>query len=159
MPKRLVYVTIVMALLAPPAVHAQASAPSGATRPAPGAGTVALMSLGGSVGSLAGIGLVALASDCGVDDLGCTILSVGAGGAAGALGATVGSWLVARNAGVRASFLGAGLGAVVGTGIGLGVHYILNSGSSRNFDTPGAVVPIFVLSQGIFAALGSQWIR
>ena len=130
-----------------------------AERPAPDAGTIALMALGGSVGSLAGMGLVSVASDCGIDDLACTIVTVSAGGAAGALGAVVGTYLVARGARVRASALGAGLGAVLGTGVGLGVHYLLNRGTSRNFDTPSAVVPIFVLAQGIFAALGSQWIH
>ena len=158
MRKGLPRVSLALTLLAAP-VGAQSITPSAATRPSPGSGTLALMALGGSVGSLAGIGLVALASSCGGDDLACTILSVGAGGAAGAIGATVGTMVVARGADVRASTFGAGLGAVAGTAVGLGVHYLLNRGTSRNFDTPGAVVPIFALAQGIFAALGSQWIK
>jgi hypothetical protein len=50
---------------------------------------------------------------------------------------------------------GAALGAVVGTGVGLGVHWLLNSNSDRNLGDK-IVVPIFVLSQGVFATLGSR---
>jgi hypothetical protein len=44
---------------------------------------------------------------------------------------------------------------VVGTGFGLGVHYVLNKGSDRNLDDV-VVIPIFTLSQGTIAALGSR---
>src|SRR6266550_7865161 len=39
------------------------------------------------------------------------------------------------------------LGAVAGTGAGLGIHYLLNKGTDRNLGD-GPVIPIFVLSQG-----------
>ena len=42
---------------------------------------------------------------------------------------------------------------------GVSAALTLLAAPTINFDTPGAVVPIFVLAQGIFAALGSQWIR
>jgi hypothetical protein len=111
--------------------------------------------LAGSVGSLVGIGIVGLASNCGVDDLRCILLTVGAGGALGAVGATVGTSLAARAMHSPRSAGGAALGAVVGTGVGLGVHWLLNSNSDRNLGDK-IVVPIFVLSQGVFATLGSR---
>jgi hypothetical protein len=116
----------------------------------------AIEAFSGSLGSLFGIGVVGLVSDCGVEDLGCLILSVGAGGVMGAVGATIGTSLAARATNSPRSITGAALGAVVGTGVGLGVHYLLNRMSDRNFDDAAAVVPIFVLSQGIVSALGSR---
>jgi hypothetical protein len=94
-------------------------------------------------------------SKCDVEDLACTILTVGAGGALSAVGATVGTTLVARQTGSHRSIPGALGGSVVGTGVGLGVHYILNRESDRNLGDK-IVVPIFVLAQGIFAAWGSR---
>ncbi len=114
-----------------------------------------LEALGGTVGSLVGMGIVAAASNCGVEDLGCLLLTVGAGGAVSAIGATVGTTLVARQTGSRRSIPGALLGSVVGTGARLGVHYLLNRESDRNLGDK-VVVPIFALSQGIFAAWGSR---
>lgn len=114
-----------------------------------------LETLAGSVGSLVGIGIVGLASNCGVDDLRCILLTVGAGGALGAVGATIGTSLAARATRSPRSVGGAALGAVVGTGVGLGVHWILNKNSDRNLGDK-IVVPIFVLSQGVFATLGSR---
>ena len=111
--------------------------------------------LGASLGSLIGIGAVALTQKCGVEDLGCTILKVGAGGAVGALGATVGSQLASRYTGSRRSVAGAVAGAIVGTGVGLGVHWLLNAGTDRNLGD-NIVVPIFVISQGVFTAIGSR---
>jgi hypothetical protein len=118
-------------------------------------GSFALEALGGSVGSLVGIGIVALSSRCGVDDLGCVITSIGAGGALGVVGATVGTVVTARLTDAPQSGLGAALGAIVGTGVGLGVHYLLNRNSDRNLGDK-VVVPIFVISQGVFAAAGSR---
>lgn len=108
-----------------------------------------------SLGSLVGIGLVALGTECGVEDLGCMIRKAGASGIAGVAGATIATQLAARQTGSPRSIAGAVLGGAVGTGVGLGVHWLLNEGTDVNLDD-GAVVPIFVLSQGIFAALGSR---
>jgi hypothetical protein len=110
--------------------------------------------LGGSLGSLVGIGAIALTS-CHGDDLGCSIIRVGAGGVVGAVGATVGTTLAAHYTNSRRSVIGAALGAIVGTGVGLGVHYAFNRNSDRNLGD-AVVVPIFVLSQGTFAAIGSR---
>jgi hypothetical protein len=118
-------------------------------------GAFALEALGGTAGSLVGMGIVAAASNCGVEDLGCLLLTVGAGGAVSAIGATVGTTLVARQTGSQRSIGGALLGSVVGTGAGLGVHYLLNRESDRNLGDK-VVVPIFALAQGIFAAWGSR---
>ena len=118
-------------------------------------GAFVLEAAGGTAGSLAGMGIVAVASKCGVEDLACTLLTVGAGGALSAIGATVGTTLVARQTGSNRSVPGALLGSVVGTGVGLGVHYLLNRNSDRNLGDK-VVVPIFALAQGVFAAWGSR---
>ena len=49
-------------------------------------GPFILEALGGSLGSLVGIGVVGLTSRCGVDDLACGITSVGVGGVLGVVG-------------------------------------------------------------------------
>ena len=110
----------------------------------------------GSVGSLVGIAIVGLSHKCGVEDLACLIMKAGASGATGAIGATLGTYAAAGYTGSPRSLGGAALGAVVGTGVGLGVHWLLNRASDRNFDDPYAVVPIFTLSQGIVSAIGSR---
>jgi hypothetical protein len=118
-------------------------------------GALVLESVGGSAGSFAGIGAVMLLSRCDVEDIGCDILTVGAAGLAGVVGATVGTMLTARYTGSRRSAGGAALGAAVGTGVGLGVHYLLNNDSDRNLDD-AVVIPIFAISQGTLAAIGSR---
>lgn len=117
-------------------------------------GSFVLETVGGSLGSLIGVGAVALTS-CVGDDLGCSIIRIGAGGIAGAIGATLGTTLAAHYTKSRRSVVGAALGSVVGTGVGLGVHYAFNRNSDRNLDN-AVVVPIFVISQGTFAAIGSR---
>ena len=116
----------------------------------------AIEAAAGSVGSLVGIGVVGLAHKCGVEDLACLLLKAGASGATGALGASLATYAAARYTGSPRSFGGALLGAVVGTGVGVGVHWILNRGTDRNLDDPWVVVPIFTFSQGITSALGSR---
>jgi hypothetical protein len=149
--RRAVFAGFIATFLAAPLAFAQPS-PSPRVRD-PGAFVVE--ALGGSAGSLIGIGLVGVASRCGVEDLRCILLTVGAGGALGAIGATVGTSLAARYTGSARSLGGAAAGAVVGTGVGLGVHYLLNRNSDRNLGDK-IVVPIFVLSQGILSAVGSR---
>jgi hypothetical protein len=111
-----------------------------------------LEALGGSVGAAAGIGIVLLVSDCGVDDMACEFISVGIAGAAGVVGATLGTRLVARQTGAKHAVAGAALGAILGTAVGLGVHYLVNRNSDRNLDD-AIVLPIFAISQGLFAAI------
>ena len=123
--------------------------------PANSSGAFALEALGGIAGSLAGMGITAVVSNCDVEDLACTILTVGAGGALSAIGAAAGTTLVARQTGSRRSIPGALAGSVVGTGVGLGVHYLLNRESDRNLGDK-VVVPIFAIAQGVFAAWGSR---
>jgi hypothetical protein len=118
-------------------------------------GAFALEALGGAAGSLVGFGIVGLTANCGVEDLACVITTVGAGGALGALGATIGTSMVARSTGSRRSVAGAAVGSLVGTGVGLGVHWVLNRNSDRNLGDK-IVLPIFVISQGVFAAMGSR---
>jgi hypothetical protein len=129
--------------------------PSGLSQPARH-GSLALEVLGGSLGSAIGIGAVVLISDCGVDDLACDIISAGAAGAAGVLGATLGTAFVARQTGAKHSVAGAALGAIIGTAVGLGVHYLINSNSDRNLGD-AIVLPIFAVSQGLFAAIAGRW--
>jgi hypothetical protein len=116
----------------------------------------AIEAAAGSVGSLIGIAAVGLSHKCGVEDLACLIMKAGASGATGAIGASLASYAAAGYTGSQRSLGGAALGAVVGTGVGLGVHWLLNHASDRNFDDPYAVVPIFTLSQGIVSAIGSR---
>jgi hypothetical protein len=110
--------------------------------------------LSGSIGSLIGVGAVAL-TKCHGEDFGCSVLRVGAGGVAGAIGATIGTSIAAHHTNSRRSVIGAALGAVVGTGVGLGVHYAFNHDSDRNLGD-AVTVPIFVVAQGTFAAIGSR---
>ena len=114
-----------------------------------------LESVGAIAGSAVGIGGVALLSRCGIDDLGCDIATAAVAGVAGVAGAVVGTVATARYTGSRRSAGGAALGALLGTGVGLGIHYALNRNSDRNIGDAG-VYPIFALSQGLFAALGSR---
>jgi len=131
------------------------ASPTISSSPTPNTGgSFVVEALGGSIGSLAGIGAVAL-TRCVGDDLGCSIIRIGAGGVAGAAGATLGTTLAANYTKSRRSVVGAALGAVVGTGVGLGVHYAFNRNSDRNLDN-ALIVPLFVLSQGTFAAIGSR---
>ena len=132
----------------PPATRAAGAAANSSS-------AFALEALGGVAGSLAGMGLTAAASNCDVEDLACIILTVGAGGALSAIGAAAGTTLVARQTGSRRSIPGALAGSVVGTGVGLGVHYLLNRESDRNLGDK-VVVPIFAIAQGVFAAWGSR---
>lgn len=118
-------------------------------------GAYFLEALGGTAGSFIGMGLVGFVSNCGVDDLVCLLKTVGAGGVAGVVGATVGVSLVARATGSRRSIPGAVLGAVVGTGLGVLIHIGLDRGTERNLDDV-IVIPIFTVSQGTIAALGSR---
>lgn len=140
----------------PAAMEVRAPEPQGSIRPdSPGA--LALEAIGGTAGSLVGIGAVLLTSDCNVDDLGCEILSIIGAGAAGVVGSTVATQLVAGHTGSRRSVLGAALGGAVGTGVGLGLHYLINANSDTDLDSD-AVIPLFAVSQGVFAALGSRLI-
>jgi hypothetical protein len=147
-----------LSLLRQPPAGFGANLPTGILASGPAAnssGAFALEALGGIAGSLTGMGVVAVASNCDVEDLACTLLTVGAGGALSAVGATVGTTLVARQTGSHRSIPGALVGSVVGTGVGLGVHYLLNRESDRNLGDK-VVVPIFAVAQGIFAAWGSR---
>lgn len=138
---------------APLAAQGAASAPRGV---APDSRSALLLeALAGTSGAAIGIATVALLSRCGIDDLGCDILTAGAAGVAGVAGATVGTMLAARYIGSRRSAGGAALGALVGTAVGLGIHYAVNRNSDRNIGDPGVYV-IFALTQGISAALGSR---
>ncbi len=118
-------------------------------------GALLLESAGGSAGSFVAMGAVLLLSTCDIDDLGCEILTVGASGLAGIAGATIGTMLTARYTGAQRSVAGAALGAAVGTGVGLGVHYLLNNNSDRNLGD-AVTIPIFAISQGTLAAIGSR---
>ena len=118
-------------------------------------GAYFLEALGGTVASFIGMGIVGLVSNCGVDDLVCLLKTVGAGGVAGVVGATIGVSLVARATGSKRSIPRAVLGAVVGTGLGALIHIGLDRGTDRNLDDV-IVIPIFTVSQGTIAALGSR---
>jgi hypothetical protein len=141
----------------PPATATRAIATVAAPSHAPNTnGAFVIEAVGGSLGSLAGMGLlIGLTKTCDGEDLGCIIKKVGAGGAMGVVGSTVGTTLAAKHTGSDRSVLGAALGGVVGTGAGLGIHWLLNRGTDRNLGD-WVVFPIFTLSQGTFAAAGSR---
>ncbi|HET9426133.1 MAG TPA: hypothetical protein VFO55_12230 [Gemmatimonadaceae bacterium] len=130
-----------------------ASAPAGPAADSRGAFVVE--AAGGALGALAGIGAVLLTSRCDVEDLGCGIISIGSAGLVGVIGATAGTTLAARGTGSRSSIGGAIAGSVLGTGVSLGVHYLLNRNSDRNVGD-AITLPIFVIGQGVGAALGSR---
>ena len=112
-------------------------------------------SAGGMLGSAVGIGVVALSTSCGGDDLGCGILKVGSAGIVGAIGATIGTTLAARHTGSRRSVLGAALGAVVGTGAGVTIHYFLTRAGGSTVGDRAAIAAV-ILSQGLTSAAGSR---
>ena len=122
-----------------------------------GRGSLPLEMLAGAAGSALGMAVVALNADCGVEDLACGIRRAAGAGALGAVGATVAVTLAAGATDAPGSVLGASVGALVGTGVGLGVHWLLNQGTDRNLDD-ALVIPIFAVSQGTLAALGSRWL-
>lgn len=82
-------------------------------------------------------------------------MRAGASGATGAVGASIATYAAARYTGSPRSFGAALLGAIVGTGVGLGVHRLLNKGTDRNLDG-WVVVPIFTFARGITSASGSR---
>ena len=101
--------TALLLVTAPLATIEAQLAPAPANRIVPDSpGALVLESVGASAGSFIGIGAVMLLSECGVDDLGCEILTVGAAGLAGIAGATIGTMLTARFTGSRRSAGGAG---------------------------------------------------
>jgi hypothetical protein len=140
---------------APPELSSSTPASLVALPPPNGSGAFLLEALGGAAGSLIGMGVVGFLERCDVEDLGCLLHKIGLGGALGVAGAVLGTTLVARQTGSNRSVAGAALGGLAGTGIGLGVHYLLNNNSDRNIGDR-IVLPIFVISQGTFAALGSR---
>ncbi len=123
---------------------------------ASGSGSFALEALGGSVGSALGMIIVGVSADCDVEDLACLIKTIAGAGALGVVGATAGTILVARRNGSPRSVVGAAAGAMVGTGVALGVHWLLDNNSDRNLDDAEFVIPLFAIGQGTFAALGSR---
>lgn len=131
------------------------AAHGGSRQSSRGDGSLPVEMLAGVAGSLAGIAIVGLSADCGVDDLACIIQAVAGGGALGAAGATVAVVVAARMTGGSYSWAGAGLGALAGTAGGLGVHWLLNRGTDRNLGDR-IVIPIFAVAQGVGAALGSR---
>ena len=118
-------------------------------------GNVGMTVLAGTLGSAAGISSVFILVDCGVEDLGCGIRRAAIAGVAGVVTSTVAVVLSARATRTPYSAPGAFAGALVGTGVGLGLHALINRNSDRNIGDY-ITLPIFALSQGTLAALGSR---
>ncbi|MDB4908880.1 MAG: hypothetical protein JWO05_3664 [Gemmatimonadetes bacterium] len=139
------------------ALVAATQAPTQAPTHAPTQASVVASSLAGAAGSLAGIGAVMLTVHCTSrdNDEACGISRILGAGAAGIAGSVVAVALFSSRAGVSRSAAGALLGSTLGTALALGAHYALNHDSARNLgDT--AVIPLFVIGQGVGAALGSR---
>ena len=121
----------------------------------PSSGSLPLEMLAGSAAAGVAYAVAVYSVDCGVDDLACGILRAGGAGLLGAVFSATAVNMVARRTGAPHSWWGAGLGSLIGLPVGLGVHYLINRNSDRNLDD-AIVIPIFAISQGVFATLGSR---
>lgn len=130
-----------------------------AQQPRRGVAAFTVEALGGTAGSLAGVGLglvIARANDrCGSEDLACDLRQAATTGAASVVGATAGTYLVGRAANTEPSFAGSLIGAVAGAAAGVGVIHLLTEETqlARNNAT---LVVAYSVTQGIVAALGSR---
>ena len=120
-------------------------------------GSFALQSLGGTVGSAAGLAIgLAVTNDCdGEDDVVCGLKKASLTGAIGVIGATVGVAVVGRDASQRPSIIGSLLGGVVGSIVGIGLHHLITEEMSQQIPDVGTIA-LFTLSQGTFAAAGGR---
>ena len=120
-------------------------------------GNVGITVLAGTLGSAAGMTGVFVLVDCGVEDLACGIRRAALAGVAGVATSTAAVVATARATRTAYSTPGAFAGALIGTGVGLGLHALINRNSDRNIGDY-ITLPIFALSQGTLAALGSRLI-
>jgi hypothetical protein len=120
-------------------------------------GSFALQVLGGTLGSLAGVGIgLAITDDCtGQDDVVCALKSLSVAGALGMIGATAGVTIAGQAASERPSIIGGLVGAGVGTAIGVGLHHLITEELNQRLGDAGTLA-LFTISQGTFAAAGAR---
>ena len=127
--------------------------------PRAGASAFAVEALGGTLGSLAGVGagllITRAVNECESEDLVCDLRRVATTGVASVAGATAGTYVAGRAADTEPSLLGAFLGALAGTAAGVGVVHLLTEETNvaRNNAT---LVVAYSVTQGIVAGLGSR---
>jgi hypothetical protein len=127
--------------------------------PRSGASALAVEALGGTVGSLAGVGagllLTRAVNECESEDLVCNLRRAATTGVASVVGATVGTYVAGRAADTEPSIVGSLLGAVAGAAAGVGVVHLLTEETNvaRNNAT---LVVAFSVTQGIVTAIGSR---
>ena len=114
-------------------------------------------SLGATLGSLAGFGLVYYLSDpCDTeDDVVCPLEKAGTAIAAATLGAAVGGYGAGKWQDTSPSLLGASLGAVGGAAAGIGVWHLLREELNVINSDLGAIAS-YSITQGLVTALGSR---
>lgn len=140
------------ALVSVPA-HAQ-------TRDRSGGSAFAIEALGGTAGSLAGVGVGLLLSGawtdrCNNEDLACLLRQIAATGVVSVAGATAGTYIAGRAADTGPSFVGGLLGAVAGAAAGAGVIHLLTE-ETRVADNNATLAVAYSVTQGIVSALGSR---
>lgn len=127
--------------------------------PRSGASAFTVEALGGTVGSLAGVGagllLTRAVNECESEDLVCNLRRAATTGVASVVGATVGTYVAGRAANTEPSVVGSLLGAVAGAAAGVGVVHLLTEETNvaRNNAT---LVVAFSLTQGVVTAIGSR---
>lgn len=121
-------------------------------------------SIGGALGSIAGLGIGLLLSDpgdCDNEDLQCILERLGIGLAASAGGAATGTLIAGHLGRSRPSAIGAGVGAITGVAAGVGVTHLLSEDLDVTND--GVILLLaYALTHGITTALGSRvgaWLR
>jgi hypothetical protein len=113
---------------------------------------------GGAIGSAAGavVGLViSRQSSCGVEDLACTIKSLGVAGVGSFVGAAAGALLAGRAADSNPSLIGAVLGSAVGVVAGVAVVHGLTEEVNLRLEKP-LTVAVYSITHGIVTAIGSR---
>jgi hypothetical protein len=143
---------IVLALIPSVASHAQ-------REPRRGTGAFAIEAVGGTAGSLAGVGLglaISRANDeCGSEDLACQLRQAATTGTVSVIGATAGAFLAGRTATTEPSVAGSLLGAVAGAAAGVGVIHLLTE-ETKLARNNGTLVVAYSVTQGVVSALGSR---
>lgn len=134
----------------------QLAQPSGSRTPVQ---AFAIEAAGGIAGSLLGFGIVYLGEeDCSVEDLGCHLENAFLGIVLGTIGSATGAYVAGRTFDTRPSGAGATLGAVAGAAAGIGTWHLFTEELDLVNRTEAAVA-VYVITQGVFAALGSRLVR
>lgn len=128
--------------------------------PRRGVAALTIEALGGTAGSLAGVGIGLLvsgaASDtCGSEDLACDLKQAATTGVISVAGSTAGTYLAGRAGNTQPSLVGSLLGAIVGAAAGVGVVHLLTEETklARNNAT---LVVAYSVTQGLVTAIGSR---